>query len=123
MKQIMIIGMVLLMAACGRQTAKTGGDDSTQTKKEPMVTARDAAKEKLEAITTLRDSLAQLYEQAAREEQEQAAFVMENATKLADDAPEVQNLNDLRKRKMDLQNQLGLADGQIKLLKRDLKME
>ena len=118
MKQIVIIGMVLLMAACGGQAPKT----ETQ-QKDSIVTARDVAEQKLEQAVMLADSLTQAYEQLAKEEAEQAAYVIENATKLAEDAPEVVRLNEIRLQLADLQSRKTAAEGQVKYLKRQLNIE
>lgn len=116
MKQIVIIGMVLLMAACSGQAPKT----ETQ-QKDSIVTARDVAEQKLEQAVTLADSLTQAYEQLVKEEAEQAAYVIEK--KLAEDAPEVVRLNEIRLQLADLQSRKTAAEGQVKYLKRQLNIE
>lgn len=110
--------MVLLTAACSGQAPKT-----EQEEKAPITTARDVALEKLEWAEGVKDSLENELQIVINEEAEAAAFVMENATKLADDAPEVLLLNQIRMHLDSLKKQLGLVDGQVRFLKRELKIE
>ena len=119
MKHLAMICLVLLMAACSGQAPKKDG----LVKKDSIVTARDVAEAKLEKAQLLKDSLDMALQKATQEEAAHAAWIMENATKLADDAPEVQQLNRMRLHLDTLKKQCGLVDGQIRYLKRVMKEE
>ena len=118
MKQIVLIGLVLLLAACGGQAPKT-----ETAKKDSLVTARDVAEQKLKEAEQLRDSLEGVLQALTQQEAEQAAYVLENATKLDENGPEVEQLNQLRLQLTDLQSRKTAADGQVKFLKKKLKKE
>ena len=119
MKHLAMICLVLLMAACSGQAPKKDG----LVKKDSIVTARDVAEAKLEKAQLLKDSLDMALQKATQEEAAHAAWIMENATKLTDDAPEVQQLNRMRLHLDTLKKQCGLVDGQIRYLKRVMKEE
>jgi len=118
MKHLALIFMVLLMTACSGQAPKT-----ETVNKDSIVTARDVAKEKLEKAQLLKDSLETVLQKATEEEAAHAAWVMENATKLAANAPEVERLNRMRMHLDTLKKQYGLVDGQIRYLKRVMNIE
>ena len=84
MKKIVAICMVTLLVACGGQTPKTEG-----VKKDSIVSARDVANEKKAEAMRLVDSLQPVLDAAKQEEAELAAWVIEHAVELKDDAPEV----------------------------------
>lgn len=113
MKKYVWIMMVALLAACGGQTPKT-----ETVKKDSIVTARDVAEEKKAEALHLIDSLRPVLETAKQEEAELAAWVIEHAVELKDDAPEVVRLNRMRMHLDSLQKQFAVAEGQVRYLER-----
>ena len=113
MKKIVAICMVTLLVACGGQTPKTEG-----VKKDSIVSARDVANEKKAEAMRLVDSLQPVLDAAKQEEAELAAWVIEHAVELKDDAPEVLRLNRMRMHLDSLQKQFAVAQGQIRYLER-----
>lgn len=111
-----MISMVLMMAACSGQAPKT----ETQ-KKDSIVTARDVAEQKLAEVQKVRDSLETVLQTITAQEAEKAAYVIEHATKLSNDAPEVLELNSIRMQLDSVKKQFGVADGQVKYLKKKLE--
>ena len=113
MKKYILVMMVAMLAACGGQTPKTEA-----VKKDSIVTARDVAEEKKAEALHLIDSLRPVLEAAKQEEADLAAWVIEHAVELKDDAPEVQRLNRMRMHLDSLQKQFAVAEGQVRYLER-----
>ena len=118
MKKIVYIIMVVLLAACGGQSSKTESE-----KKDSIVTARDVAMMKKAEAEQLLDSLRPALETAIQEEKELADWVIAHAVELKDDAPEVLRLNRIRMHLDTLHRQVAVTEGQVRYLKRQLKIE